>query len=240
MNLSISSGDIMGCNAYNHPPWCECGFQGGNHNQLSDYFSGLSEQYFWVSKQERLLSPNARCPDCGSQVYYYQNEHGSRVYFDAIGSPWTLHPCFERSQSKRENRKRKKHKNRFKGTFNCDVEFIQRSKNHPDVFIIYGCYGEKILKLFCKSRESLTYLQSVIHSAKLKKIDNLTYAVSVVNNSELLLGHTSLEKCIPKKESASKIKERVRKWLQWDGKLKQQYSTTMAYAMKKAIEQRRL
>jgi hypothetical protein len=30
---------------------------------------------------------------CGAFVYFYANEHGSRVYFDEIGPPWPKHPC---------------------------------------------------------------------------------------------------------------------------------------------------
>jgi len=30
---------------------------------------------------------------CKASVYYYENEHGSRVFFDNIGPPWPKHPC---------------------------------------------------------------------------------------------------------------------------------------------------
>lgn len=40
-----------------------------------------------------LINPNARCPICHQQVYYYQNINGSKVWFDEIGTPWTKHPC---------------------------------------------------------------------------------------------------------------------------------------------------
>ncbi|MEH0986270.1 hypothetical protein [Micromonospora sp. CPCC 205556] len=39
------------------------------------------------------ISPNARCPTCGAAVYFYANEHGSRVFFDDLGPPWPKHPC---------------------------------------------------------------------------------------------------------------------------------------------------
>lgn len=41
----------------------------------------------------RYLNPNARCPVCGDPVFYYQNEHGSRVFFDEVGPPWPKHQC---------------------------------------------------------------------------------------------------------------------------------------------------
>lgn len=40
-----------------------------------------------------FVTPNARCPVCGASVFYYQNEHGSRVFFDELGPPWPKHPC---------------------------------------------------------------------------------------------------------------------------------------------------
>src|SRR5262245_43216830 len=45
------------------------------------------------SRSARFTTPNARCPVCGEQVWYYQNEYGSRVFFDDIGWPWPKHPC---------------------------------------------------------------------------------------------------------------------------------------------------
>lgn len=41
----------------------------------------------------RWATPNAVCPVCGAAVYFYSNEHGSRVYFDEMGPPWPKHPC---------------------------------------------------------------------------------------------------------------------------------------------------
>jgi hypothetical protein len=36
---------------------------------------------------------NTQCPVCDARVYYYQNRHGSRVFFDSLGVPWPKHPC---------------------------------------------------------------------------------------------------------------------------------------------------
>lgn len=41
----------------------------------------------------RFITPNAKCPVCRNPVWYFQNEHGSRVFFDNIGWPWPKHPC---------------------------------------------------------------------------------------------------------------------------------------------------
>lgn len=44
-----------------------------------------------------FIVPNAHCPVCGEPVFYYQNERGSRVFFDELGPPWPKHPCTDSS-----------------------------------------------------------------------------------------------------------------------------------------------
>jgi hypothetical protein len=39
------------------------------------------------------VNPNARCPVCGAEVYFYQSPYGGRVFFDDLGPPWPKHPC---------------------------------------------------------------------------------------------------------------------------------------------------
>ena len=46
---------------------------------------------------ESFVNPGARCPSCGSAVFYYQSPNGGRVYFDELGPPWPKHPCTTRS-----------------------------------------------------------------------------------------------------------------------------------------------
>jgi hypothetical protein len=38
-------------------------------------------------------NPNATCPVCGAEVFFYQSQYGGRVFFDALGPPWPKHPC---------------------------------------------------------------------------------------------------------------------------------------------------
>lgn len=57
----------------------------------------ILEKYPYLKTKRRvafcLVNPNARCPECDAPVYYYQNEYGSRVFFDDLGPPWPKHPC---------------------------------------------------------------------------------------------------------------------------------------------------
>ena len=35
------------------------------------------------------------CPTCTASVFYFSCGHGSRVFFDELGSPWPIHDCEE-------------------------------------------------------------------------------------------------------------------------------------------------
>jgi hypothetical protein len=102
----------MPCNANNHPPSCECGWGGvwyGNIPYGGRTFRCEAEQdaslpravsidkLVEVDSPRRLTIPNARCPVCGCRVFFYQNEYGSRVFFDDLGPPWPKHPCTDNS-----------------------------------------------------------------------------------------------------------------------------------------------
>jgi len=94
---------------YNHYSWCMCGWC---YKTGSNWYSGRkpvdeidhqsAERTIARTGANRSYSacfvvPNASCPVCGASVYYYQNEHGSRVFFDELGWPWPKHPCTDNS-----------------------------------------------------------------------------------------------------------------------------------------------
>jgi len=104
----------MPCNGNNHSPTCECGWGGvwyGNAPYGGDarYFRCNDEQdsslpravsidkLVGVASPRNLTIPNAKCPVCGCRVFFYQNEYGSRVFFDDLGPPWPKHPCTDNS-----------------------------------------------------------------------------------------------------------------------------------------------
>ena len=48
-----------------------------------------------------------RCRFCRNEVFYYENEEGSKVFFDDLGPPWPVHQCdeyLEANHRKRQNR----------------------------------------------------------------------------------------------------------------------------------------
>jgi hypothetical protein len=96
---------------YNHYPWCVCGWcykhsQGGYSTNAIlaalprfDAEQRIKREGAHRSWTACFLVPNARCPVCSESVWYYENIHGSRVFFDEIGYPWPKHPCTDNSQA---------------------------------------------------------------------------------------------------------------------------------------------
>ena len=54
--------------------------------------SGQRFVFGWI-EYPSYVNPNARCPVCGADVYFYQSPYGGRVFFDELGPPWFKHPC---------------------------------------------------------------------------------------------------------------------------------------------------
>jgi hypothetical protein len=102
------------CNAHNHPASCDCGWGGvwyGNvpygggartfrceDEQDSSSPRAVSiDRLVEADSPQSLTIPNAKCPVCGCRVFFYQNEYGSRVFFDDLGPPWPKHRCTDNS-----------------------------------------------------------------------------------------------------------------------------------------------
>lgn len=83
------------CNASNHPAYCQCGFGRKGGSAVDRGFRAIPD-LFPSGASQRVTSythPNATCPVCGVAVFFYQSEHGGRVFFDELGPPWPKHPC---------------------------------------------------------------------------------------------------------------------------------------------------
>lgn len=80
---------------YNHHPNCTCGWclKFGGARRLVP--REPARQSVYINHQSTI--PNAYCPVCGATVFFYQNNLGSRVFFDELGPPWPKHPCTDNS-----------------------------------------------------------------------------------------------------------------------------------------------
>jgi hypothetical protein len=93
---------------YNHFDWCTCGWcykTGRNGYSAKAIVRQFDQSYPRRILKERgadrswvacFVNPNASCPVCFAKVYYYENAHGSRVFFDDLGWPWPKHHCTDR------------------------------------------------------------------------------------------------------------------------------------------------
>lgn len=88
------------CNAWNHSPECTCGWGGYGHlgrrgpdpNQSLPVSVPYRFNHFYLTASS-FTNPNAHCPVCGANVFFYQSPYGGKVYFDELGPPWPRHPC---------------------------------------------------------------------------------------------------------------------------------------------------
>lgn len=82
------------CNAWNHPPDCNCGWGGdgfggyggygggGGYSTFRSTSDGLIFEFPFITYPS-YVNPNARCPVCGASVYFYQSPYGGRVRVDS-------------------------------------------------------------------------------------------------------------------------------------------------------------
>ena len=86
------------CNAWNHSVDCACGWGGEGHLGRRSFGNQplLIAAPKFKTYGEYLVSctiPNAKCPVCGSPVFFYRSPNNGRVFFDDLGPPWPKHPC---------------------------------------------------------------------------------------------------------------------------------------------------
>lgn len=99
----------MGCNAWNHPSNCNCGWGGDTGGGGGSNFRALqvANGKIWSvdsrPNYDSFVVPNAICPVCGCEVFFYQSPFGGRVFFDSLGPPWPKHPCTDQSRSLNTN-----------------------------------------------------------------------------------------------------------------------------------------
>lgn len=99
---------------FNHYSNCTCGWCVNNGRNRIDRGQLLND----LRRQDALsflkrnsansiagcyINPNARCPVCGTAVFFYSNQFGSKVYFDDLGPPWPKHPCTDNPRRRVES-----------------------------------------------------------------------------------------------------------------------------------------
>src|ERR1051326_7423892 len=111
------------CNAFGHPPGCQCGFIGqsrggpggkvksrgmliGRRSQLIHSYSEwqpdrmASLRVMAVEYQMNLLFP-AACWYCSQNVFLFASKDGGFVIFNSPGDDWPVHECSGYSPNRR-------------------------------------------------------------------------------------------------------------------------------------------
>jgi hypothetical protein len=88
----------------NWQPWDQ---DGSRHvcstRRTTGHNGNLSDAFPTESGTETYLT---RCPWCRDHVYYHTNGNGDTVYFDSLGWPWQVHPCWQQHWGTQKKRQR--------------------------------------------------------------------------------------------------------------------------------------
>lgn len=137
----------MPCNGHGHSPNCDCGWGGVNHNPWQPNI-----RPDWSSKDSHTI-PNARCPQCRNQVFFYRSPEGGTVFFDSLGPPWPKHPCTDKTlnvklPNKPEIKQKSTRKKKLKRWWPYPCGKVESLPNKEGVCL----YGEDGKRLFIKTR----------------------------------------------------------------------------------------
>lgn len=149
------------CNAWNHSPSCTCGWGGEGHLGRTSVGGSLWPRVSITSLLRDIsrgyVNPNAHCPVCGDNVFFYQAPEGGRVFFDSLGPPWPKHPCTDNGRSVQ----RKLLEPQVKQVTDTSAEVFQikdgwepfllediSSTSVPDVYRLLGMYQGQRRQIF--------------------------------------------------------------------------------------------
>lgn len=69
------------------------------NRDCEDYIgSKLTSKYRQLTV--RSFTKPTICEICRGECFYYENEYGSKVFFDELGPPWPVHDCIKRQQKR--------------------------------------------------------------------------------------------------------------------------------------------
>lgn len=96
------------CNAWNHPPGCNCGWGGSSTGNSKGVFTSFSSSLPKTASDDDDNSEtySTKCWWCGAMVFYHTNGYGDSVLFDSLGWPWEIHSCWEKYWKEEKDRRR--------------------------------------------------------------------------------------------------------------------------------------
>lgn len=166
------------CNAWNHPPDCSCGWGGSFYGSAGAY----SRQTNFVTPAS-YVNPNATCPVCGAQVFYYQSPCGGRVFFDELGPPWPKHPCTDncRPITRSEGALSRSYSWQSEGWEPLIITSSQPF--NAQVAVLTCTFGDSELKLYIlRGRDSSVSEFSSASIVQAKKLNAFRYLLSTIDS----------------------------------------------------------
>ena len=148
----------MSCNAYNHPPGCNCNFRGGNSSLGSRRFIAKSistnkhnRSYLWYEDIYRSsITFPTDCYWCNKKVFFHRSLNGGSVLFDKLGAPWKIHPCWQEHQKR--NFAERDMCSRYEIISN-NYNYLSRQKSNHKLINLQGCIY-KVLPQLLTAKES--------------------------------------------------------------------------------------
>jgi hypothetical protein len=121
------------CNAWNHPPGCNCGW-GGDTGGKGSNLNGSSSEAEIISGAE---TSRIKCWWCGEEVFYHTNGCGDSVLFDRLGYPWYLHECWKKHKQEQSRKFCSANSaDSTKQRFVLLTSYVQRFRFAPDEYSI--------------------------------------------------------------------------------------------------------
>ena len=180
----------MACNGYGHSLDCNCGWGGVFYDPGSIKYS--------VDYWHRVTSystPNAKCPECKSDVFFYRSSDGGAVFFDHPGPPWPKHPCTDPENRNRVDRSNLVEKRKGWWPFLCK-ELYPLPNNEGTIL-----YTTEDRVIFVRSkmklgapiwiRKSIGSTEGEYEISSLRSKNGQTYGISYKAFSEEDLANTS-------------------------------------------------
>lgn len=79
-----------------HTHACTCEWCKPAKDLKNQHHYAPTYDYWWIppiNDQQSYLKPNARCPECGHAVFFFQTPDGDALFLDEVGPPWPIHTC---------------------------------------------------------------------------------------------------------------------------------------------------
>lgn len=119
---------------------------------------------------------NTNCPECGKRVFYYENDFGSKVFFDHAGDTWPKHPCTSNNNKHTAPKQLIKVNNpKILHHDGNTIFHIPPSKKNYVTTHVDISQKKSMCKFYILTKEHIPFKIIIIHNAIAKEIDIIKY-----------------------------------------------------------------